>query len=117
MGHDPVRREADFTSPPQGHPRGGRHDGDGGVFQLQEGVLELLNGEVDLLPVLIFDLEEEKHEVCSGGKVGGVIGDHEPPHVRDHPLDGVVDHGNDVPADSVHLRMKFEARHTVANIP
>ena len=75
--------------------------------------------EVDLVPLLVLDGEEELHEVGADGEVGGVAGDDEGFEVGDllaGGLEGLGDEGDDVVAEGVHLGVQFDGGDAVAEV-
>ncbi len=108
--------EADFAAAAEGHAL---RRGDDRLWRIFDGkihVLELLHGHVEFVPLLLLRTDENKHEICADGKVGGLIGNDHGVEIGIEALDAFVDHGDEIGADGVHLGMEFAADNAVAEI-
>ncbi len=77
------------------------------------------DGDLDLVPLLFLDGEQELHEVGADGEVGGVAGDDEGFEVADgvgRGLEGLGDERDDVAAEGVHLGVEFDGGDAVAEV-
>ena len=57
-----------------------------------------------------------QHQVRAGGKILALIGDHHGVEIGAQPREALVNHGQQVAADGVHLGVEFAADHAVAQI-
>ena len=80
--------------------------------------LERADGEVDFVPLLFLDGEEELHEVGADGEVGGVAGDDEGVEVATASVAGlrVWVMSDDVAAEGVHLGVELDGGDAVAEV-
>ena len=86
------------------------------VFDRQIDILELLDGHVQLIPLLLLSAHQNQHQVRADGKIHGLVGDDHGVEIRLQALQSLVQHGDQVRADGVHLGVKFAADHAVAEI-
>ncbi len=110
------RVETEFAAAAKRHALRGGDDGFGRVLDRQIHVLELAHGEMQLVPLLLLRGDKNEHEVCADGKIRGLVGDHHRVEIGIKPFNTLVQHGDQVGADGVHLGVEFAADHAVAKI-
>ena len=71
---------------------------------------------MNVVPLLFLRADEQQHEIRADGKIRRLIGDHHRVEFAFEALKPSVNHGDDIAADGVHLRVKFAAHHTIAEI-
>ena len=111
--------EGDFDASSEAHAVGRDDHRAGTELDGLGHVLELLDGHLDLVPLLFLDGEEQLHEVRADGEVGRVAGDDEGGEVGDRlgrRLERLGDEGNDVAAQGVHLGVQLDGGDAVAKI-
>ncbi len=111
--------EGDLGAAAEAHAVGRDDDGARAELDGLGHVLEGADGEVDFVPLLVLDGEEELHEVGADGEVGGVAGDDEGFEVGDllaGGLEGLGDERDDVVAEGVHLGVELDGGYAVADV-
>ncbi len=86
------------------------------VLDSERRVLELAHHYVQVVPLLFLRGHQDQHEVRAGGKVHALIGDDHRVELGAQARETFVDHGEEVAADGVHLRMEFAADDAFAKI-
>ena len=86
------------------------------VLDGQRGVLKLPHHQVQVVPFLLLRGHQDQHQVRAGGKIHRLVGDHHGIEIGAQARQALVDHGDQVAADGVHLGVKFAADHAVAQI-
>ena len=107
----------DLAATAQGQPEGRGHDGDGAVAQELVGLLEVVDGLFEGLPVALHGGHDHQHQVGARAEgLGRVVADDHADEVALRVLEGLEDHGDDVRVHGVHLGVQLEAGHAVAQI-
>ena len=108
--------QAHFAAAAERHPLWRGHYRLWSVLDRQVDVLELLHSHVQFVPLLLLGANQNQHQVGANGKIHRLVGDNHGVKFRFQPLQALVQHGDQVGADGVHLGMKFAAHHAVAKI-
>ena len=88
----------------------------GGVFDRHGGLLEAVDGGVEVVPLLILGGEQDHDKICTDAKVLSLVADEQGGEVFLQLLEGGVDHGDCVFTEGVHLGVKLEAETAVAGV-
>ena len=78
--------------------------------------MKLLDGHVELVPLLFLCTDKHEHQIRANREIGCLIRDHHRVKIRLEALQTFVNHGNQVRADGIHLRMELAADHAIAQI-
>ena len=108
--------QADFASAAERHALRRDDDRFRRVLDGEIRVLKLLDREVQLVPLLLLRGDQHEHQIRAHGKIHGLVGDDHGVEIRVEPLQSLVEHGDQIRADRVHLRVKFAADHAVAKV-
>ena len=115
-GVDARAVQHDFAAAAQGQSLRRDDHGLGRMLDGERGVLELAHHQVQVVPFLFLRGHQDEHQIRAGGKIHGLIGDDHGVEIGAQAREAFVDHGDQVAADGVHLRVKFAADHAVAQI-
>ena len=108
--------QADFATAAEGHALGRGHYRLGRVFDREIHVLKLLYGHVQFVPLLLLRSDENEHQICADGKIHRLVSDNHCIKIGLQTLQALVQHGNQIGADGIHLGVKFAADHAIAKV-
>ena len=71
---------------------------------------------MQLIPLLLLSADQQDHEVCSNRKINGLIGNDHRVEISVEALQTLVEHGDQVRSNGVHLGVKLAADDAVAEV-
>ena len=107
-----------FAAAAQRHAERRHHYRLGGKFDGLGHALEAADGPVHLVPVFLLDRHQQQHDVRANGKMLRVIADDKciEPVPRPARLQRLRDELHNVATQRVHLAVKLNAAHAIAQI-
>src|SRR5262249_23598353 len=113
---DPRSVQTDFAAATQRHALWRCNHRFFRVFDGKIDVLELLDGQMKLVPFLLLRSNQHQHQVSAHGKIDRLIGNYHGVEVGFEAFQAFVNHADEIGADGVHLGVELAADDAVAEV-